>query len=42
MHTIPKNTFALWYGEAGQDLHKYNKLAMKYNLATLKAPLNID
>ena len=35
------NTYSLWYGLAGENLHKYNKLAMKYNLARLQQQLNI-
>ena len=36
------NTYSLWYGEANQNLNKYNRLARKYNLARLLQPLNIN
>ena len=38
----PRNTADLWFNFADQNLHKYNKLAMKWNLARLQQPLNIN
>jgi hypothetical protein len=41
---IPKsqrNPYTLWFKYANKNLYTYNRIAMKYNMERLQAPLNI-
>lgn len=37
-----RNPYTIWYSYAHQNLTKYNLIAIKYNMARLMAPLNIN
>ena len=37
-----RNPFTIWFNYANQQLNMYNRIAMKYNLARLQYPLNIN
>lgn len=36
-----RNPYTIWYVYANQNLTQYNRIARKYNMARLLAPLNI-
>lgn len=37
-----RNPYTIWYSYANQNLNQYNLIAIKYNMARLTRPLNID
>jgi hypothetical protein len=37
-----RNPYTIWYNYAHQNLNLYNRIAIKYNMARLLAPLNIN
>ena len=37
-----RNPYTIWYDYANQNLNQYNRIAIKYNMARLLAPLNIN
>jgi len=36
-----RNPYTIWYKYAKQNLNNYNRIAMKYNMEKLQAPLHI-
>lgn len=37
-----RNPYNIWFHYADKDLIKYNRIAIKYNMARLQFPLNIN
>lgn len=37
-----RNVYTIWYKYANQNLQQYNRIAIKYNMARLTYPLNIN
>ena len=37
-----RNPYTIWYKYANQNLNLYNEIAIKYNMARLQRPLNIN
>ena len=37
-----RNPYTIWYHYANQKLNTYNRIAIKYNMARLQFPLNIN
>jgi hypothetical protein len=37
-----RNPYTIWYSYANQNLNQYNLIAIKYTMARLTRPLNID
>ena len=37
-----RNPYTIWYSYANQNLTQYNLIAIKYNMARLTRPLNIN
>jgi hypothetical protein len=43
--TVPasqRNPYTIWYNYANQNLNTYNRIAIKYHMARLQFPLNIN
>lgn len=37
-----RNPYTIWFHYANQNLNNYNRIAIKYNMARLQFPLNIN
>jgi hypothetical protein len=37
-----RNPYNIWYNYANQNLNQFNRIAIKYNMARLQFPLNIN
>jgi hypothetical protein len=37
-----RNPFTIWYKYANQNLNRFNRIAIKYNMERLQFPLNIN